>query len=92
MKTPSEMRSQIADRAASDAEFRARLLDDPKGAIGDELGVTLPDGFKVEVHEEGADVAHLVLPPTAALDEATLAQAHGAGFWDGVRRNLGIET
>ena len=31
MKTPSEMRSQIADRAAADAEFRARLLDDPKG-------------------------------------------------------------
>ena len=84
MKTPSEMRSQIADRAAADAEFRARLLDDPKGAIGDELGVTLPDGFKVEVHEEGADVAHIVLPPSGNLSPDELrAAAGGIAAWAG---------
>lgn len=49
-----------------------------KGAIGDELGVTLPDGFKVAVHEEGADVAHVVLPPSGPLNDADL-QAVAAG-------------
>ena len=82
MKTPSEMRSQIADKAASDAEFHARLLDDPKGAIGDELGVTLPDGLKVEVHEEGADVAHLVLPPASRLSDSDLQAVAGGMLGD----------
>ena len=92
MKTPNEMRMEILGKAADDADFRAKLLNDPNAAIADELGVTLPDGFKVEVHEEGADVAHLVLPPNAALDEQTLAQAHGADMWDGVRYSLGIKS
>ena len=79
MKTPNELRTHLADKAASDAEFRARLLDDPKGAIGDELGVTLPAGFKVEVHEEGADMAHLVLPPSSHLSDADLQAVAGSG-------------
>ena len=78
MKTPNELRTHLADKAASDADFRARLLDDPEGAIGDELGVTLPAGFKVEVHEEGADVAHIVLPSSGHLNDADL-QAVAAG-------------
>ena len=84
MKTPNELRAHLADKAASDAEFRARLLDDPKGAIGDELGVTLPAGFKVEVHEEGAATAHLVLPPTGNLSPDELqAAAGGIQAWAG---------
>ena len=79
MKTPNELRTHLADKAASDADFRARLLDDPEGAIGDELGVTLPAGFKVEVHEEGADVAHIVLPPSSHLSDADLQAVAGSG-------------
>lgn len=82
MKTPSEMRLQLADRAATDAEFRARLLDDPKGAISDELGVTLPAGFDVKVHEEGADVAHIVLPPSSHLNDADLQAIAGSAPGD----------
>ena len=77
MKTPNEMRMMVMDKAADDADFRAMLLSDPKAAISQELGVTLPAGFKVEVHEEGADVGHLVLPPPSRLSEADMRQAAG---------------
>ena len=84
MKTPDEMRTQIADKAASDPAFRARLLDDPKGTIGGELGVTLPAGLKVEVHREEADRAHIVLPPSGTLTTADLqAAAGGIQAWAG---------
>ena len=77
MESANDMRRKISDKAGTDDDFRARLLDDPKGAIGDELGVTLPAGFKVEVHEEAANVAHLVLPPSSRLSEADMRQAAG---------------
>ena len=50
METPNEMRAKIVGKAAEDAEFRARLLGDPKGAIGQELGVTIPSSLSIEVH------------------------------------------
>ena len=79
MQTPDEMRAKVADKAATDADFRARLVSDPKGAIGQELGVTLPAGLTVKVHEESAETAHLVLPPGGTLSESDL-QAISGGF------------
>ena len=63
METPNEMQMKIVDKATGDADFRARLLSDPKGAIGQELGVTMPASLSIEVHEESGTTAHLVLPP-----------------------------
>ena len=51
---PDEMRAKVADKAATDADFRARLLGDPKAALAQELSVTIPDSLTVEVHEESA--------------------------------------
>ena len=62
METAKDMRTKVLGRAGRDAEFRARLLADPKGAIGDELGVSLPESLAVKVHEESAVTRHLVLP------------------------------
>ena len=56
---------QIVGRASEDTDFRAWLLSDPKGAIEQELGVTIPAWLSIEVHEESGTTAHLVLPPTA---------------------------
>ena len=77
MKTPQELRADIADRAGSDETFRQNLMADPKAALAEELGVNLPEGFAVEVHEEDAMKAHIVLPPSSRLSEADLAQAAG---------------
>ena len=79
METPNEMRTKIVGKATGDADFRARLLRDPKAAIGAELGVGIPNAMTIEVHEEDASTAHIVLPPRDRLDEDALRRAHG-GF------------
>ena len=79
MQTAHEMRTRIIDKAASDADYRARLLDDPRAAVADELGVSVPDSLTIRVHEEDAASAHLVLPPSSTLTEPELATVAG-GF------------
>ena len=65
--TVHELRERLLDKATTDDGFRAKLIADPKVAIKDELGLALPDGFTVRVHEDAPDTGHLVLPPPAAL-------------------------
>ena len=81
MQSAHELRQDIQKRAAADPEFRARLLEDPKGTIEAALGVTMPAGLSVEVHEEDTVSAHLVLPPTSKLDNADLEAVTGKGGW-----------
>ena len=89
METPNEMRAKIVGKATEDADFRARLLSDPEGAIGQELGVTIPASLSIEVHEESGTTAHLVLPPDSKLSEGNLqAVAGGYGFTGHARREL----
>lgn len=78
-RTVSELREHLVERATGDEAFRARLLADPKAAIRDELGLEIPDGFTIEVHEEVEDTSHLVLPLSAVLGEPELGRAAG-GF------------
>ena len=77
MRTATELKAQILSRADEDGDFRARLIADPKAAVADETGTTIPEGFNVEVHEDSATTAHLVLPPSPELTEAELAMAAG---------------
>ena len=71
---------KIVGKATEDADFRARLLGDPKGAIGQELGVSIPASMSIEVHEDSGTTAHLVLPPDSRLSEADLRMATGGGY------------
>ena len=80
METTEEMQARIVDKAAEDADFRARLLDDPKGALEEELGVAIPASMSIEVHEESGETAHLVLPPDSRLSEGDLQAAAGGTF------------
>ena len=82
METPNEMRAKIMGKAAEDAEFRARLLGDPKGAIEQELGVTVPASLSIEVHEEDGATAHLILPPDSRLNEGDLQAVVGGATYD----------
>ena len=77
MLTPDEMRAKIVDRAAEDAEFRARLLSDPRAAVEEELELSIPSEFNIEVHEDGGNTGHIVLPPSSKLDEADLNMIGG---------------
>jgi hypothetical protein len=82
MTTATEMRNQILSRADEDSDFRARLIADPNAAIADEIGMSLPHGFEVTVHEDSATTTHLVLPPSPALTDAELEMATGANLWN----------
>ena len=81
MTTATELKTRILNRAAEDGDFRARLIADPRAAISAETGTTIPDGFDVVVHEDGATTAHLVLPPSPELTEAELEKAAGGYYF-----------
>ena len=82
--TVSALRQQVIEKATADREFRNQLMADPKTAIEAETGLTVPSEFNVEVHQDTATTGHLILPPSAELGEADLAQAAGGIDWSGV--------
>ncbi|WP_110931583.1 NHLP leader peptide family RiPP precursor [Paenibacillus bouchesdurhonensis] len=57
------LQTQIIQKAWQDPSFKAKLLADPKAAIQEALGVTIPDHIKVKTVEESSDEFYLVLPP-----------------------------
>ena len=79
--TVSALRQHLIDKATADSEFRNQLVAEPKAAIEAETGLTVPSEFNVEVHQDTATTGHLVLPPSAELGEADLAQAAGGYDW-----------
>ena len=79
METEKELHARIVGRATGDEAFRARLRSDPKGTIGEELGVTIPGSVSIEVHEESGATAYLVLPPDSRLSEVDLEAVAGGG-------------
>ena len=83
MKSGAEMRDHILGRATDDAEFRTRLVADPKGVLTDEFGVELPDSFALSVHEDSSTHVHLVLPTNSPLDLAVLEEISGGEPHDG---------
>ena len=77
MRNPEEMRDRLIEKASEDDAFRSQLLSDPRVSIEDELGVKIPEGLSVQVHENTAQQVHLVLPPSPKLSEADLGAASG---------------
>ena len=71
-KTYEELRAELIGKAAADDGYRARLVEDPRAAIKEALGIELPESLAVHVHEETPATAHLVLPPSAGLTETDL--------------------
>ena len=84
--TMNEMKTQIMKRATEDGDFRAKLLADPKPVISAELGVSIPEPFTIQVHEDDATSAHVVLPMSDHLTDEELAEiAAGVDVdWDTV--------
>ena len=72
---------QIRERADSDSEFRAQLLEDPSAAVSALLGVPIPAHVAITVHEESPTDIHLVIPGKSALDDEDLALVAGVQDW-----------
>ena len=91
-RTMGELREHLIEKAAMDEAFRVRLLSDPKVAVEEELGLTIPADFTLKVYEDVPDTTHLVLPPLAALDESALEQAAGGTEWAGTHPRDDMEN
>jgi hypothetical protein len=58
----AEIERRIVERAQSDPAFRARLDEDPRAAVGELLGIELPERIEVRVVSERSDLMCIVLP------------------------------
>ncbi len=54
---------EIIIKAWDDEAFKQELLRNPKAAIEKELGVSIPEGIDIQIHEQTDTTIHLVLPP-----------------------------
>ena len=79
MRSGNEMLQQIIDKSALNADFRKQLLADPKTAICQELGITMPESMTIKVHESDMQTVHLALPPDPNITEEQL-EAISAGL------------
>ena len=61
-----ELQSRLIERATRDQGFREELMRDPRGVIGREMGIDVPEGVEIKVVEESPTTSYLVLPPAPA--------------------------
>jgi hypothetical protein len=57
-----------------DRAFRQQLLADPRRALRDELGLTIPDHFRIKFIERGPDLDALVVLPDLKADDEELSE------------------
>ena len=79
MRTGDEMQQHIVEKSTVDDGFRQSLLADPRNAISQELGITIPESMTIQVHESDMQTVHLALPPAANMTEEQL-EAISAGL------------
>ena len=94
-----EMESRLVQRSIEDEAFRQRLIENPKGAVEEELGTRLPEEVRVVTVEETADTIYLVLPSTlmpgdegGALSDRELESVAGGWDYDGYTIGFRPET
>ncbi len=77
MQPPRESERRALDsivaRATIDHAFRQKLLADPRRAIRDELGLTIPSHFRIRFIERGPDLDALVVLPDFRSGEEALS-------------------
>lgn len=79
MRSGDQMLKQIVDKSALDADFRQKLLTDPKSTISQELGITIPESMDIKIHESDMQTVHVALPPDPNITEEQL-EAISAGL------------
>ena len=79
MRSAEQIKNDIIAKAGSDAEYRNRLIANPREAASEVVGMDIPDGIEVFVHEESAKAYHVTLPQTQRLSPEQLEGAAGAG-------------
>jgi hypothetical protein len=79
--TRRDFEAKIVARAWADESFRERLKTDPRAAVAEVTGVTLPQSVAIEVLEETPEKAYLVIPSNrTAISDDDLDLAGGAAY------------
>ena len=82
MNAQSPIEQQVLAKAEEDGDFRTRLLEDPKAAIKDATGLSVPDGINIHVLEDNTTDYHLVLPPAGRnLPDQEIGDVAGGAAW-----------
>ena len=63
------LQPQLIAKAMKDEAFRQHLLEDPKQILEHTLGVTIPQGVTIKIHEQTSTTSHLLLPMKALTGE-----------------------
>ena len=83
MSQQNPVQEQIIAKAMKEEAYRQELLSNPKAAIEGALGISVPAGVTIVVHQDTPTTLHLVLPVRATspaladLSDAELEQAVG---------------
>lgn len=77
MQSREELEQTLVARAIDDDQFRALLLENPRDAVRQELGIDVPSQIKITVHQERVDDFHLVLPISDRLSDNELSKIIG---------------
>ena len=82
MKSLSEMRDHLIEKAEENPAFRSRLIAEPGAVVKEEFGIEMPESFNLHVVEDDAENAWLILPPSSELtDKQLLSVAGGDWVW-----------
>lgn len=87
-KNRAEFEQRLAEFAEQSPEFREKLKSAPKEALSTLMGMDLPDGMNIVVHEEDENTLHFVLPPVGEeLTAVEMTSVSGGVCWS----NCGCE-
>ena len=81
-----QLLQQITARAATDADFRARLVKEPHAAVRESVGIELPSKFRIKFVEKEPTLDAMVVLPDLQNESAELTEeeleAVAGGSWD----------
>lgn len=77
MNSLEQMHADLMKKAGADPDFRQKLIDNPKDAVQDALGIEMPADMEVKVHQNDMNTVHLALPVTDLSEEQLEAVAAG---------------
>jgi hypothetical protein len=76
-----QLEAALITKCWKDADFRQKVVSDPKGMLEQHIGQKLPPQVKIFIHQEDTDTVHFSIPPAPAdlteLSDAELESVAG---------------
>jgi Nitrile hydratase, alpha chain len=80
--TRRDLEAKLVARAWADEGFRERLKADPRAAVSEETGITVPESITFGVREETPEKAYIVIPANRVAIADEQLDAAGGGYSD----------